>query len=141
MADPLIFPAWKEPWQTAMLTGVLDALLSPIHVHLYQNPHVPALTDILANYTESTFAGYAVWAIATGDWSASGPDITGDNAFSQVAPHPFTLTAGAQAVYGFFITTNDDLQLLAAWQDGNAPVNLSLVGFASYVLALAQLLS
>lgn len=88
---------------------------------LYQNNHVPANTDVIGNYTESTFTGYA--AVTVAGWSA--PVVAGHVGSTVASTITFTLTAGTQNVYGAYLTNAGNTRLYAAQVDPNAPVVLN----------------
>lgn len=97
---------------------------SNVGLHLYVNDWTPGETDVLSNYTEATVAGYipiyltgASWTVATtnGVTSASYPTQT------------FTMTATA-SIYGYYVTTFDNMSLLWAERFAGAPVTLAVGG-------------
>ncbi len=70
---------------------------------LYTAP-IGTLTEsqVTADFTMATFAGYAQIAVARADWTVAA--ILGDSGFTTRLPAPtFTCTAGTQTVYGWVL--------------------------------------
>jgi hypothetical protein len=107
-----------QDWLTDLISGTVFGAMK---VRLYQNNHTPANTDVLASYTESTFAGYA--AVSLSGWSAV--TVSGHVATTISATATFTLSSGTQNVYGVFLTNSAGTRLEAAQIDPNAPISMS----------------
>lgn len=93
-------------------------------VELYKNDYTPQADSVPGSFTKATFPGYAALAAAFGS--------VGINAAGQAemtsALLTFTQTAaGAQTIYGYFVTNNTGTQLLFAERFGT-PVALALAG-------------
>lgn len=83
------------------------------HLHLYQNDFTPLADSVLADFFECNFSGYDVIELTRADWSEASSvggiaQTTWGTGFQQ-----WLTTSGSQDVYGYYITTNDDL--LALW--------------------------
>lgn len=78
-------------------------------LHLYTNDKTPAETDTVADYTEATAAGYAPITLTGANW------IVTSVAGVTTAVYPeqdFNLTDAEPAIYGYYITNNDNSILL-----------------------------
>jgi len=95
--------------------------LSNAKLHLFQ--HGPTITNAttLGALTEATFTGYA--AVVMSGWT--GATVSSHVASSTANPVTFTLTAGSQAIGGWYITDNASSVLLAAGNDPADPVTLN----------------
>jgi len=94
--------------------------------HLYSNNYTPVDGSVLANFTESAFAGYASQIVLAADWTSPVDDGT---CVTCTAPaHTWTSTgAPAEQAYGYFVTSSVDAVLLWA-EKFAAPVDMSLAG-------------
>lgn len=88
---------------------------TPLHLHLFKNNYTPTNATILANLTESTFAGYAAVDLIT--WAA--PSVAAHVATMSAAARTFTRSSSGtgEPVYGYFVTLADDTTLLWAERD------------------------
>ena len=111
----------QDDWIKTSLGDNVSGALVGVKVHLFSNNVTPTNADSLATYTEANFTGYAA-ATASG-WSAAG--LTGHVASTTANPVTFTLTAGSQNVYGYYLTDSTSGKLYAAERDPNAPVALN----------------
>jgi hypothetical protein len=107
---------------TAELTNVIaSAPFTTGKQKLYSNNHVPAQSDSVGSYTESTFTGYA--AVTFGTWGSV--TVTAHVASVTCAVATFTLTAGTATVYGAFFTDSGGSNLIGACEDPNAPISMN----------------
>jgi hypothetical protein len=117
------------------LQSILAAMIAgsswPTTIHLFQNNFAVGVNPALASFTESTFPGYASQTI-TGLWTAVG--IISPLVYSQTSLITWTLTAGSQSVYGYYVTDSTP-NLYWAENDPAAPVTLS-VGSPNYSVQL-----
>lgn len=75
-------------------------------VHLYTNNHTPAVTDTVANYTETTLSGYAAATLAPASWTGS--SSAGTATYNYIAlTFNFTAYGGGTTIYGVYITFSD----------------------------------
>lgn len=90
------------------------------NVHLYTNDYTPIRSVTLGDLVECSLPGYSAKPLTRSLWT---PAITvGGQAQSQYGANPvlFPVTGGLATYYGFFVTTEDNAQLL--WvQRGDAP--------------------
>jgi hypothetical protein len=103
-----------------------------IRLRLFSNNHTPAANDVLANYTEATFAGYA--AVALADPGAS--TLSGNVATVTFAAATFTCTSGSQNIYGWYLTDSGNTKLYYAQADPAAPVTVSSAGLNTYTVTV-----
>jgi hypothetical protein len=117
----------------AMLQDIIAAAnVAGMVAHLYTGNIVPANTDVLGTYTpsEATFVGYAAQAITA--WSGVG--VAAHVASSSANEVTFTITAGAQNVFGVFFTDPGGTVLFGAVRDPAAPVALNVAGTNNYAV-------
>jgi hypothetical protein len=91
------------------LNQILNRVL---HLHLFSNNLTPGATNTVASVTEVAGGGYAVINLAFADWVVTDgpPAVAVFNAFQDFL---FTgATSGPGTIYGYYITTSDDLTLL-----------------------------
>lgn len=106
-----------------VLTGLSTAGLSGAKFHLYTNNVTPSHADVLATYTEATWAGYS--AQTAGAWSGATLDGTFHGTSSQANPMGFMNTSGVtQTCYGYYVTDGAGLALLMAERFAGAPLNI-----------------
>lgn len=105
----------------------VDTLNLPLVMRLYKNDHVPADGDVLADYTECDFDGYAEQNIV--NW-AFASTISG-RAKSVADILEWTKAAGVTAnnVYGYYVVDGSvPEKLLWAERDPEAPILMSTTG-------------
>lgn len=114
----------RQTWNSALL-----------RLHLFQNNIIPARTNVLADFTEATFDGYAPVSIST--WAVS--VVSGHIAVSTPNNAIFTKSAGptSNSVYGYYVTNSANTQLLWSERDPAAPFLLSVAG-TQYSVQLSQ---
>ena len=104
-------------------TYILNFLLNnTVKLKIFGNNHTPTNTDTVSSLVEISGGGYAAidlifmgWVITDGP-----PAIAVYNAFQDFN---FTgIISGAGTVYGYYITTDDDLTLL--WEERFAPADV-----------------
>jgi hypothetical protein len=102
MALMMIPNEGKLKWLTWALVNNAGGI-EDLHVHLYQNNYTPVDGSTLANFTESTFAGYAAEPLVRTNFGA--PVLVGNVAYSTYPTDPtFVCTAGGpQLVYGWWM--------------------------------------
>ena len=96
-----------------LLDGILYSFES-FDLKLYQNNYTPVDGSSGANFTESTFPGYANWGLARGDFAA--PVLVGAQASANDATVPeFVCTGGAgEDAYGWYLLSHTTVKVLAA---------------------------
>lgn len=115
-------------------------LLDGVKLKLFQNSFTPTAANVLADFTEASFSGYAA---ATGTWKvpgyrADGSAVVALNSVQFAAASPLTVT---QIVYGWYITDTAGAVLHCSAKFAT-PVSISralqiLEVLASYPLAAA----
>lgn len=113
------------------LNSVRDKMIADtVTIRLYQNNWVPAATDILADYTEATFAGYT--PVIFNDWNPL--SILGTFCSIDAPTKGFAATGGpANSIYGYYVTDVTGLILLWAQRDDAAPITMSTLGHQYFV--------
>jgi hypothetical protein len=107
-------------------------------IRLFQNNHVPLLTDTAANYTEATFTGYGGFqSLAWGSAFING-STQGEIDATEVT---WTRTAGATSntIYGVYITDAADALVYAERFD--APLSITATGDAVKYIAKVTLIN
>lgn len=118
--------------------GAADALnavvtapsMNASKLRLFKNNLVPDNTKVLADFTEADFAGYAPISLS----GFSVPSVAAHVASSSPAPATFTITAGSQNVYGWYVTNSAGTKLLFSQRDPAAPVALDSAGMNTYTI-------
>lgn len=98
-----------EVGEQHMLEKILNQNL---HLHLFSNNHTPAAGDTVSSLTEVAGGGYAVVTLTYANWTIAGGD-PGVALYNSFQDFLFTgATSGPGTVYGYYVTTSDDLTLL-----------------------------
>jgi hypothetical protein len=110
-----------------ILADVLGAAYNggPYVIRLFQNDHTPDPADVLADYTEADFSGYA--ELDLDGWAAA---VTVSGRAQIVATlKVWTHSAGAvdNDIYGYYVV-NAGGALVWAERDPNAPVTVDTAG-------------
>ena len=98
------------------LAAVLNFTVNQtLHIHLFSNDHTPVSGDTVSSLTEVSGGGYAVENLTFANWTVGGgaPAVAIYNSFIT-----WTFTGATDApgtIYGYYITTSDDLTLL--WEE------------------------
>ncbi len=88
-----------------------------VKLRLFTNNYTPVEGSVVGSFTEATAAGYAAIELAGASWTiASSIGVT----TAEYAQQTFTLTA-ASTNYGYYITNNDNSQVLWAERFSDAP--------------------
>jgi outer membrane lipoprotein SlyB len=108
-------------------SGILN---SGLVMRLFTNNITPTNANVIGDFTEATFAGYSSQTL--GAWSA--PSVTAHVGKVSGAALTFTITAGSQTVYGYYVTDAGNTKLYFAERDPNAPVALAATGPQTYTI-------
>ena len=121
--------------------AVLDAetghtAMPALYLRLFSNNVTVDGTQDHTSFTEATFAGYA--AIALPDPGAS--SVAAHIASRAYAQQTFTITAGSQNIYGWYITNAAGTKAFWAQTDAGAPVGMAASGLnnLAYTITLKQ---
>ena len=121
--------------------AVLDAetghaAMPALYIRLFTNNVTPDNTFDHTSFTEATFTGYSSMALP--DPGAS--TVSAHIAASAYAAQSFTITAGSQNIYGWYITNSAATKAYWAQRDAGAPVGMSSAGLnvLSYAITLKQ---
>lgn len=109
-----------EERMLAFLVNKSGYTLRDLVLCLYKSNTTPAEADTLATYTEADFTGYTNITLVSADWTiAAGAPSTATG-----AAQTFTSTANqaAQNIYGYFLKTATDNELIAAERFTTAPI-------------------
>lgn len=111
-------------YQLAALIAQYNA--DVLRIHLFQNNITPTKSNVLGDFTEATFDGYA--AINIGTWSA--PAVSGHVASSSPPQVTFSKTAGVTTnnIYGYYVTDAANSVLYWSERDPNGPVPMAVNG-------------
>src|SRR5436189_2973693 len=104
-----------------------------LKLHLFVNNITPTTSNVIGDFTEASFTGYAAASIVT--WAA--PSVAAHIASMSPASVTFTRTATGtvQTVYGYYVTDNANTVLYWSERDANAPINITNNG-DSYTVTL-----
>lgn len=108
----------------SILRGVWNG--TNLKLALYKSNTTPGLADIIATYTESTFAGYA--RSVCSNWTA--PATVSARAAMTADAKTFTRasTGAGENVYGYYVTDSTYTFLYWAERDAAAPIVLTNLG-------------
>lgn len=97
-------------WMLRDTGAGLEALV----VKLFSNNHVPTPGDVIGDYTEATFTGYAAVTVARSGYGA--PSLDGDEAvITATSPPTYSCTGGGgQTCYGWYAVGATSGVLIAA---------------------------
>lgn len=103
----------------AFLIGKSGYTVRLLNLKLFQNNITPAEADVVGAYTEATFTGYTAAVMASADWTISGTTPTA----AVAAQKTFASTAAqaVQNIYGWYLTTATDGELVFAFRFADAP--------------------
>lgn len=97
--------ALKIPYDSTLefLDSLVANLLDGADLHLYSNNHAPANADVVGDYTECTFPGYA--AINLTGWPSASLDAS-NRASVELALQTFTggTIITPEDIYGIYVT-------------------------------------
>lgn len=124
-----------------LLDGGLNAILNAAfssslpqfatgRLRLYKNNVTPSNANVLADFTEATFAGYASQVYTAANWPTAA--AVAHVSTTSASVKTFTITSGTQDIYGWYFTDSGGTVLLAAQRDPNAPVTLDAAAVNSY---------
>jgi len=113
----LVVPAVGELVFLNYIVGVA-AGSEELILRLFKSNNQPGQTDILGDYTEANFVGYAAIQIASGDWT-----VTSGSPSQAAAPQQiFTSSQNQtqQRIYGYYYTraVSGDLVAVERFSDG-----------------------
>jgi hypothetical protein len=113
------------------LNGIRDKLIADtVTLRLFKNNYTPTQLDVLADYVECDFGGYA--PVVFNDWAA----LVILGTFASISAPTKTFTASgssANSVYGYYVTDVTGLILLWAQRDDLAPVAIANLGDQYFV--------
>jgi len=120
----LLVPNVSEMSVLNVLSTAFNA--AALHYHLYHNNHTPADNDVLADYTEATFDGYALKVVNT---FAPAILIAG-RAYTAADPLLWTATGGVtpNSVFGYYVTDASDVTLYWAELFTGGPIVIDSLG-------------
>ena len=104
-----------------------------VKLHLFKNDYTPTTADTIANYTESTFPGYA--AASANNWQAPTTAAHVSSMLEQARTFTRNATGATENVYGYYVTDNASANLFWAERDPAAPIPLTNNG-DSYTVTL-----
>ena len=119
----------------AFTVGKSGYTVRTLILKLYKNDITPAQTDVVGAYTEATFSGYAAVPLASGDWTLSG--TTPSQAVAGLQNFTSDMDQAAQDIYGYYLVSDTDDELIAAERFSNAPLviqnNLDQIGVSAKI--------
>lgn len=110
----------------AFLIGKSGYTVRLLNLKLFQNDITPAETDVVGGYTEATFTGYAAAVMASADWTISGTTPTG--AVGAQKTFESSANQAVQNIYGWYLTTATDNELVFAFRFTDAPRPITNLG-------------
>lgn len=124
-------------WNDGSLAAALDAILANAQfatakLRLFKNNVTPTNTFNVASFTEADFAGYA--PIDLPGWSPAA--VAAHIATAGNIAQQFTITAGTQNIYGWYVTNAAGTALLLSQRDPLAPILMDAGGMNAYAVTL-----
>ena len=92
-------------------------------LHLYSNDRIPSKTDVIGNYTEVAFLGYAAKLLTPSEWVIAIDGLTGN--YVATFPQQVFTFSGIVQTFGYYITDHGGTQLILAERFPTAPIILS----------------
>lgn len=115
--------------------GTIQAWLNTLTCRLFQNSHVPAVTDGNGAYTQATFSGYA--ALGVSSWGAPTLDAANNDLYT-ASDQTFSHNGGGTAnqIYGVYWTDPSGLVVMAEENGVSGGVPMTGSGY-TYVVSPA----
>jgi hypothetical protein len=113
----LVFPnqGLKEQLQRILTSG--------FNWRLFTNNITPTRSNVLSDFTEAIFSGYAPWFQQWTDFTLNG--VSGNTGYAIAPPVAFSNSSGSdQQVYGYFVTDTGNTMVVAAARFDGAPVTI-----------------
>jgi hypothetical protein len=103
---PLVFP------QTSTADALSKLVDQALTLRLYTNNKTPQVIDTITSYVEASGGGYAAIPLLTASWTIypGSPSVALYNSYQTFL---FTGPTSVPTIYGYYITTPDDIVLLA----------------------------
>lgn len=95
-----------------------------VRIHLYTNNYAPTVNDTIANYTESSAAGYSSIVLVGTQFTIS---VAGSTSSAIYARQTFSYST-SENVYGYYITNNGSSVLIWAQEFSGAPFQIPVGG-------------
>jgi hypothetical protein len=126
-------------WYNAGLKGIINAnggitWLNTLRLHLFSNNFTPAYPNVLGDFSECTFTGYASQLMT--NWSVPAVNALPPNEDTSDVVHTFTATDGVtpNTIYGYYVTDAASAVLMFAQRTNIAvPAVLDAAG-KSYLI-------
>ena len=100
----LLVPNLAEARMISMIVNATTAQNLNLVLELYQNNITPASTDVLADYTASTFTGYSAVTMTSDSWTVTAATSGAPATATQTAATTFSCSATtSESVYGYFV--------------------------------------
>lgn len=113
--------------QTGQLT-LLKAIINSdvFRLHLFMNNRNPSITDVITNYTELTYLGYAPKLLTPSEWTYQINSLT-NNYVASFPVQMFSFNTSV-TVFGYYITDSGGTNLLTVERFVNAPAVIQSSG-------------
>jgi hypothetical protein len=82
-----------------------------VKCHLYANNYTPVGGSVLANFTETAMANYAVQTLTGANWTFATVSNVVTASYPQLT---YVFTAGGETVFGYYVTDNAVTKVLWA---------------------------
>jgi hypothetical protein len=103
----------------AFLINKAGYTVRSVTLRLFKNDITPIEADVVGTYTEATFTGYAAIPMPSANWTISGTTPT--TAVGSQQTFASTANQTLQDIYGWYITTDTDNELVFAFRFSDAP--------------------
>ena len=137
----LLVPNQAEARMIGMLVNATTAQNLNLVLRLYKNNLTPASTDVLADYTESTFTNYAAVTLTSGSWTVTAATSGAPATATQTSATTFSCTATtSELTYGYYLQQAGATVIMWAERFSDGPYTIANNG-DKVILAAALTLS
>lgn len=122
----LLVPNQAEARMIGMIVNATTAQNLNLVLKLYKNNLTPASTDVLADYTESTFTGYSAATLSSGSWVVTAATSSAPATATQSSATTFACTATtSESVYGYFLLQSGATVMMWAERFSDGPYTIA----------------
>jgi hypothetical protein len=122
----LLVPNQAEHRMISMIVNATTAQNQNLSLRLFKNNITPASTDVLADYTESTFTGYAAVTLTSGSWTVTAATSGAPATATQTSATTFTCTGTtSELTYGYYLLQTAGTGLMWAERFSDGPYTIA----------------
>lgn len=122
----LLVPNEAEERMISMIVNATTAQNLNLKLELYKNNLTPASTDVKADYTPSTFTGYAAVSLTSGSWTITAATSSAPAMAAQTSATTFSCSATtSESVYGYFVYQTGATVMMWAERFSDGPYTIA----------------